>query len=154
MTGYQWLVLGHVLAGIAWVGGGFLSVAVSRRIAVADDDSQEKGWSAIQAWLGTRFFGPAAIATLLFGILLVVQSEAWSFGQTWVWLALVLVVASVLNGALYYGPEAERLEKIAAERGTDDPGYVRRLNRVEMVEKLEIVLFVVVVFLMVFKPGA
>lgn len=154
MTGYQWLVLAHVLAAIVWVGGGIMDLMVSRRIAVVGDAAQEEGWAGIQDWLGTRLYGPAAIATLVFGILLVIQSEAWAFGQTWVWMALVLVGLSVLTGALFFTPEAGRLKQLASDRGTDDPEYQRRAERVELVSRLEALAMVLVVFLMVFKPGA
>lgn len=154
MTLYEWLVLGHILAAIVWVGGGIMDLMVSRRIAASGEPIAEKAFTGVQAWTGARVFGPAAVSVLVFGFLLVWRSDAWTFGQPWVWLSLILTVAMLLTGALYFGPEAGRIEKLADERGVDDAEVRRRTSRAEQISNLEVVVMVVVVFLMVFKPGA
>lgn len=84
---------------------------------------------------------------------MVVQSPAWSFGQLWVWLALVLAGGVSLIGAAYYGPEQGRITWLAAERGADDSKVLRRRTRLQLVNHLEAVVMTAIVFLMVIKPG-
>lgn len=153
MTLYSWLVLGHILAAIIWVGGGTMELLLGRRLATTGG-ADNSAFAAARQWTGGRVFAPAAIAVLGFGILMVVESPAWSFGQLWVWLALVLAGSVALIGASYYGPEQGRITRLAAERGTDDSEVLRRRNRLQLVNHLEAVVMVAIVFLMVIKPGA
>lgn len=150
---YDWLVLAHVLAAIVWVGGGIMQTVSSRRVRAVGTDAARRAFADIEEWSGTRVFGPAAAIVLIFGLLMVWQSDAWSFGQTWVWLSLVLAVAAMGVGAAFYGPEGARIGAITAERGPDDPEVKRRVARVAMVNRVEVAVMVVIVFLMVFKPG-
>jgi uncharacterized membrane protein len=150
---YDWLVLAHVLAAIIWVGGGIMQTLSSRRVAAVGGDSARRAFADIEEWSGTRIFGPAAATVLVFGLLMVWQSDAWSFVQTWVWLSLVLAVAAMIVGAAFYGPEGARIGALTAERGPDDPEVKRRVARVAMVNNIDVAVMVVIVFLMVFKPG-
>lgn len=151
---YDWLVLAHVLAAIIWVGGGIMQTLSSRRVAAVGDAAAQRSLADLEEWSGPRVFGPAAAAVLVFGLLLVWQSDAWSFGQTWVWLSLILAVAAMVVGAAFYGPEGARIGALTAERGPDDPEVKRRVARVATVTNVDVAVMVVVVSLMVFKPGA
>lgn len=151
---YDWLVLAHVLAAIIWVGGGIMQTLSSRRVATVGGDAARRAFADVEEWSGNRVFGPAAVTVLVFGLLMVWQSEAWSLGQTWVWLSLVLAGAAIVVGAGFYGPEGARIGTLTAERGPDDPGVRRRVARVAAINNIEVAAMVVIVFLMVFKPGA
>lgn len=153
MTLYQWLVLAHILAATMWVGGGIMALATSRQMEKAGD-AAGRAYASFEVWAGQRIFGPASVSVILFGILMVWQSDAWSLGQTWVWLSLVLAVLSLLIGGLYFGPESGRLAKMMAERGPGDAEVVRRRSRLATMQNLDVVLILVIVALMVFKPGA
>lgn len=153
MTLYSWLVLGHILAAIIWVGGGIMELLLTRRM-VAAAVPEGNAFAAARQWTGGRVFGPAALSVLGFGILMVIQSSAWTFSQPWVWLSLVLATGAILTGAAYYGPEQERLGRLAAERGADDSEILRRRTRMQLVTHLDVVVMVIIVSLMVFKPGA
>jgi uncharacterized membrane protein len=153
MTLYQWLLFGHVLAAIIWVGGGIMDLLVSRRMA-GKGEAVEEAVTDFRAWTGMKVFGPSAFAVLVFGILLVLNNSAWSFSQTWVWLSLVLVVLLIAIGAGYFGPEEQRIKALREERGSDDPEFQRRSRRLERIAEYETVVFLVILFLMIFKPGA
>jgi hypothetical protein len=66
---------------------------------------------------------------------------------------LAVFVASFLAGAGFLGPETGRLGKLAEEKGADDPDVQRRIRRVFLISRIELVLLVLVVFDMVVKPG-
>lgn len=84
------------------------------------------------------------------------MSEDWiAFSQTWIWLSLVLVAVSMMGlGIAYFGPEGRRIGRITAERGPDDPEIRRRMDRLLTVNGLDLLILAVVLWLMVFKPGA
>ncbi|CAN5829154.1 hypothetical protein BH23ACT4_BH23ACT4_05200 [soil metagenome] len=154
MTGYDWLVFFHVLAAIVWVGGGVFSQVYAVRVLASDDERQIAGFARNIEWMGTRLFVPASLAVLILGAVLVWQSEAWTLGQTWIWLALVAYGISILIGTAFLGPESGKLGRILEERGTLDTQYQSRLKRILMVSRLELLMLVFVVFLMVSRLGA
>lgn len=66
-----------------------------------------------------------AIAALVFGVWLVAVSE-WNFTDTWIVLGLVGIAITIVTGAGFLGPEAERLGKALGERDPSDSEVGRR----------------------------
>jgi uncharacterized membrane protein len=113
---------------------------------------------AVAAFVGSlRVVGPlvlmpAAILVLLLGIWMVLDSPAWHFGQTWVWLALALLAAAVLVGAVVLSRTG-----LAAERAVQAGDYdlaARQLRRWSQGIGLILLLLAVATWDMIFKPGA
>jgi uncharacterized membrane protein len=99
----------------------------------------------------------------IFGLAAVGSSDAWKFGQTWVYLALVLYVvdvgilhAVIKPGQREYAAVAHRLTSVDAP-GAGRPPEVGRIDQLEKRIGLGWGLFnviaIAVVFLMVFQPG-
>jgi uncharacterized membrane protein len=150
-TLYDWLMFLHVLAGMVWVGGllavGLLATQVLRggeRNAIAAFVGQLR-------LIGPLLFAPAMVAVLGLGIWLVLDSDTWHFGQTWVWLALVLFAGAFLVGAVFQSRAALAAER-AASAG-DDGEAARQLRRWIWGMGLILVLLVLITWDMVIKPG-
>jgi uncharacterized membrane protein len=148
---YDWLLLGHIVAAMVWLGGGTMLAALA--LATLRDGEQQ----AIARFVGSlRVIGPAVlapatIATLGFGTWLVLDSAAWDFGQTWVLLALALFAAAVVVGAGHQGRTAISAQR-AIER--DDHAEARRqLTRWTWGYAVVVALLLAIVWDMVFKPG-
>lgn len=94
-----------------------------------------------------------AIAALVFGVWLVAVSE-WNFTDTWIVLGLVGIAITIVTGAGFLGPEAERLGKALGERGPSDSEVGRRIRRILVISRIDLVVLLLVVADMVFKPGA
>lgn len=77
MEGYDWLVFGHIVAAIAWVGGGLTMQIVGARLARAESPEAVAAFSRTAEWIGPRLFMPASLAVLGFGIALVAVADAW-----------------------------------------------------------------------------
>jgi hypothetical protein len=54
---------------------------------------------------------------LAMGLSMVALNEAWTIGQAWIIIALVIFGATFLAGIAFFGPESGRLEKAIAEPG-------------------------------------
>jgi hypothetical protein len=93
-----------------------------------------------------------AIAVLVLGIWIVAVSS-WNFTDTWVLLGLIGIGITIATGAGFLGPESERLAKLSAERDPSDPEIQRRIKRIFTVSRVDLVVLVLVVADMVFKPG-
>jgi hypothetical protein len=53
----------------------------------------------------------------------------------------------------YLGPESGRLSKLAADRSPDDPEYQRRIRRIFLISRIELLALILVVVDMTVKPG-
>jgi uncharacterized membrane protein len=80
--------------------------------------------------------------------------QQWSFGQLWIALAVALWVLSAALGAIYVGPRIGEVRKRFEAEGPQSASARRLLGRMFLVSRLELVSFLVIIGLMVFKPGA
>ncbi|MEX2322825.1 MAG: hypothetical protein WEA29_03535 [Acidimicrobiia bacterium] len=143
------LRLVHILAGMVWVGGRIIFVALGARLANAARDRQ-LAFNETMGFVGGRIFGPAAFLVLGAGIWLVVEDPAYSFNQTWIVLALGGVALSVAIGIGFFGPQGKAL---TAELLADDPAAAARSRRIGQVSMLDTLILLVIVWAMVYKPG-
>ena len=72
---------------------------------------------------------------------------AW--GRLWIWTSVVLFVISAVMGAVVTGPAGQRAATLLA---SGDPGYQTSARQLLTYGYVQILLWVVIVALMVFKP--
>ena len=150
---YNTLKFLHVLSAIAWVGGNVYAQVLATKV-IGEGDPVHTGAIAKDIGdLGNRLLLPAAISVLVFGVWLVAAS-ALNFTDTFVLIGLVGVAITIVTGAFFIGPEAGRLGELAAERDPADPEIQRRIRRIVAVSRIDLVVLVLVVAAMVFKPGS
>ncbi len=152
MSGYELLVFLHVSSAIIWLGAGFLIGLLVFGAERAGDRAKEAGYHRDVGWLAPRLFIPASLATPVFGILLVIDG-AWSFDQLWITIAMVGWAVSFVLGFFYFKPEGERIGTLVQERGPDDPEMLRRLQRLNVVDRVQLTILFLVVADMVVKPA-
>jgi uncharacterized membrane protein len=124
---------------------------LSIRARGAQDVARQQQLGAESEWLATRLFIPSSLLVLIFGALLVWESEAWKISQMWILLGLTGYAASFLTGIFYFSPEARRI-RAAGEAGRVEE-VAARTARVEFVSRIELVILFLVVVDMVTKPG-
>jgi uncharacterized membrane protein len=151
MSTYEFLLFGHLLFVIAWVGTDIGVQVLSLRARRASGQRQID-FMADTEWLGTRLLIPSALLVVIFGALLVGE-VGYDFGDTWIVLGLAGFAFSFIAGAGFLGPETGRLAGLAAERGADDPDVRRRIDRIFLVSRIELVILIGIVLDMVVKPG-
>lgn len=148
---YRLVVYIHVLAAIAWVGGALAINLLGTRVArVGDPDELPKLGRQIE-WFGLRYFLPISIITFVAGFILVTQR--WSFSQLWISLAMLLWLVSVLLGALYIGPRSKKVAEMFETLGHTSSEARAASARLFMVARIDLLIFLVIVALMVWKPG-
>ena len=77
---YPVLVFAHILSATIWVGGGIMAFFTARQVEASGDESAKRVFTSIDAWTGSRPFGPAAFAVVLSGAPLVSPNPARSPG--------------------------------------------------------------------------
>jgi uncharacterized membrane protein len=110
-TVYEWLVFGHLLAAMIWLGGwATLSVLATQALRQKDPGVLAR-FAATVRFLGPRLFAPATVLVAGLGVWLVLDSHQWHFGQLWIELAI-----GVLAGVFVIGAGFQSRAAIAAER--------------------------------------
>jgi uncharacterized membrane protein len=150
---YDALKFFHVLASITWVGSAIYAQLLATKVTGEGDPARIVATAKDIGDLGKRLITPAAIAVLVFGVWLVAVS-AWNFTDTWVVLGLVGIAITIVTGAGFLGPESERIGKLGAERDPSDPEIQRRIKRIFAISRIDLVVLILVVADMVFKPGS
>ncbi len=87
MTRFEWLKFAHVLLAVIWIGGSIVGNILASRAAKADQ-KHRLGFVEDVTALSDRVFAPAAIGTLVFGVLMVLDTDSLSFGDTWILIGL------------------------------------------------------------------
>lgn len=149
MTLLETYKLLHVLAAIVWVGGGILTLVFTWR-ALGADREHRLGLARDTEFLANRVFAPAAMVALLFGILMVLEVDAYEFTDTWIVIGFTGLVLSTILGMAYYPPQSKRL---ITEITESDPKAEGRLATIAKVSTIDMAILVTVVWAMVAKPG-
>jgi uncharacterized membrane protein len=148
---YDWLTFLHVLAAMVWVGGLVaLSVLAGQVLRGGERDAVARFIGNLRV-IGPLTLAPSSVAVVGFGIWLVLDSDSWDFGQTWIVLALALFATAFLVGAVFQSRAA-----IGAQRAVDAGDFheaSRLLRRWSWGMWLILLLLVVATWDMVFKPG-
>lgn len=151
---YEFIVFVHVAAAVVWVGGALYGHIVGTRMAAAGNHEVTGGFLNQVEWSGLRLFTPASLIVLAAGVFMVIDNDAWSFGQTWIWLSLAIYAVSFIVGAAYLGPTSGKLKAVLEEDGPSDPRYIDMRDKLLTVSRVDTILLFVIVALMAFKPGA
>ena len=151
MTLYELLLFVHIVAAMVWVGGGILLTILAVRVDRSEDMGFRLRFSRASAVIGP-VAGTAAIVVLAMGVAMVVQNDAWSLSQTWIWLALVLFAISAFVGGGYFGRAGKRIDAALEANDVERANLLTRQMR--RVSTVDLTVLLVVVWLMVAKPGA
>ena len=149
MTWYSFLLFVHVAMAVVWVGGGLMMQFFGIRAAMSGDPSRFAALGADIKWIADRVFIPASLLAFASGILLVVDSDFYGFGDDWIVIGLALYATTFLAGLLWLGPESARAGKLTAE-GSPEAGP--RMLRLIMLARLDLVVLFAIVYDMTVKP--
>jgi uncharacterized membrane protein len=147
----EWLHMFHLLAAMVWVGGVVTLNALATQVLRTGDGEAIARFVRSVRVIGPLVLAPATLAVTGFGVWLVIDSDSWGFGQTWVWLALVLLGVAFLVGAVF-----QSQTMIRAQRATEAGEYgqaSRHLSRWSWGMRLILLLLLIITWDMVFKPG-
>lgn len=83
------------------------------------------------------------------GVLLVIDSDFYGFGDDWIVIGLALYATTFLAGLLFLGPESGRVGKLT-EAGSPEAGP--RTLRLILLARLDLVLLFLIIYDMTVKP--
>lgn len=139
----------HVLAAMAWFGGGAVMLLQAILAMRQGDDASLMRVTGNLGSLAMLWFLPAAGLTLLFGLVTVLLGNLW--GEAWVILGLIGALASFVGGHFFLRPMGEDAEKLIADGKIAEAAvFGNRMIRLAMVDYASII---AIVALMVLKPS-
>ena len=103
MEAYEIYLLLHVVSVIVWLGGGIMVQLFAMRVIGTNDDERLLV-CARDMEVVNRVFPIAGVSTLVWGVLMVLESPAWEFEQAWIVLGFLGVALGAVLGSVVYGP--------------------------------------------------
>lgn len=152
LTWFQFLLFVHIAFVAIWLGGAAMLQFLSLRALGSDDPVRTANFAADAEWVGLRVFIPASLLVLIAGILMVLDSDFYGFGDDWILIALVLFAVTFAAGAGFFGPESGRIAKLIETEGPTSPAVGARVRRVLALSRADLVLLFLIVYDMVVKP--
>jgi uncharacterized membrane protein len=153
MTLDNWLHFVHVVAAMAWVGGGLILSVMGLQARSSARPDAVRDFGLVLPFVGIRVLMPAVILVLVTGVWMVIASAEWHLSQFWVLLALGLFAVAFLVGAVYLSRVGIQMERFANDQSGDASTGTRLLERWLIGYGIVLALLLVAVWDMVFKPG-
>jgi hypothetical protein len=121
MTFRDILLVFHIAGVGAWFGANIVQAVVppmAARVGIVT----LAGWYRITSVLARRLYIPAALVILVTGVLLVMQTDAYGFGDTFVAIGFGMIILGAVLGMVIFGPGGEAA---AAAVETEDVTKIR-----------------------------
>ncbi len=145
------LKLIHILAAIAWFGAGIVRAVLFARARSAGDRQRLITFLEENEFLGKVYFNTFGILTLVAGVWLVLITD-WEFSMTWISIGFIGIIVGIVWGVVFY-PRFAR-EALAGLAEGEVASINEPLSRFALYANIELLILLVVVWAMVFKPGA
>jgi uncharacterized membrane protein len=152
MTWYEFLLFFHVSMAVIWVGGGAMMQFFGLRAIRDTDPMRLVQFGQDIEWIGSRILLPTSLLAAVSGVLLVIDSDFWGFGDDWIVIGIVLFAITALAGALFFGPEAGRLGRLVEAEGPLSPAVQAKLRRLLALSRADLMLLFLIIFDMSVKP--
>ena len=151
MTWYTFFKSVHVFAAAVWFGGALMIQAFAFRILRTGDARRQADFAKDSEVVGMRVFIPATWLLLLAGIAMMINFD-WSWGQNWIVFGLIAWAVSFVVGAGFLGPEGGRIAKVIEREGPESAEAQRRIQRILLISRCELVVLLAVIVNMTVKP--
>jgi uncharacterized membrane protein len=150
---YHLLLLLHILAAMAWVGGAIViqgTVFAARRSQPPESvDRVMRSFAWADTWLALG----APLMVVMTGVAMVLINGAWSFERAWILGSIGLVIAyeviALTVGARLY----RQVEDARAQGRLGTAGHARTMRAWGRLGAMLLAMLVAIVGLMVLKPG-
>ena len=150
---YEVLLFLHILAGITWFGAVIFFEGMMA-FAIRSGEARSIARTFSIGYRTTNRLAPvSSVAVLVFGIWMVLLREAWRLEQAWIAFAIAIVVLSIGAGIFYFSPQGQQIEALVEEKGSEDAETQSRIKMMINVGRVQAAALLVVLILMVWRPG-
>lgn len=143
----------HIIGVIAWLGGWTALWVLQVRLRKEQDSSVQVALLRQSDFYGRAVVGAAAVLTLIAGLVLADREDV-GFGTAWIiWGIAGLVVSMGLSGSAIRATRV-KLERLLTNAPAGDPERAATQRRLDLLNAINLLILLSVVFAMVFKPGS
>jgi uncharacterized membrane protein len=153
MAWYEFLLFAHISMAVIWVGGAAMMQFFGLRAMRASDPRRLAELGGDVEWIGNRVLVPSSALAVLTGVLLVIDSEVFGFGDDWILIGIILFVVTFVSGTGFFGPESGRLGKLIEAEGPSSPAVQAKLKRLLALTRADLMLLFLIIFDMAVKPS-
>ena len=142
---YNAVLFVHILAFLVSFAPAIMNPLLANHLKREGDESAIRSWAGFTSFYTSRVALSGLVVLLLTGVWMVlVSDDAWEFSQTWISLSFVVWIAigGVVSAMILKGEKAMAAGDLAKEVLVTRGG------------KIGTVLAAVMLYLMIFKPGA
>jgi uncharacterized membrane protein len=154
MSLQSWLLFLHVLGATVWIGAGAAVGLTGLRVRHSTDHGVVADFARTLRYMGLRAFAPALFVVLATGLLMVLAGSRWRMTEPWILIGTALFLIAFLIGAVYLSRVGMALERAAADPGRDVAPIVALIWRWVVGYGVILLVLVVAVWDMIFKPFA
>lgn len=152
MTLYETLKFIHIVAAIAVVGGGLFLTILMATAVVRKRAETILTLNSIGQWVGLRFFAPAWVLLLAFGVWATLEGNL-SFGDAWITIGFVVFAIAFLMGPTVHERHARQLKAAIETEGPTSAPALDAARRDMLTSIGELALLIFAVWAMTAKPG-
>ncbi|HEX8105017.1 MAG TPA: DUF2269 family protein [Solirubrobacteraceae bacterium] len=154
MTFYELLKTIHVLAMATWFGSAVAINVIGVRALRGEDGAAFPSFGMNAGWWASKAHPAAGVVLLITGFAMVGDHDL-SIGDPWISIAIAgLVIAMGIGGALIGRASGQLTAALQQSRGTMTEQTQRLGEQVLRYSQFEILVLVIVIADMVFKPGS
>jgi hypothetical protein len=147
---YRFWVFVHISGALGFLAVHGVSAGVAFRLRREHEPDRVRALLALSA--ATRPWMYASLSVLLAGGIVAGSLGSW-WGDSWIWEAVVLLTLLVVGAVPLAVPYYRRVRKLAAGPGSEDLARVLQSPRPIVIAVVESVGLLLIVYLMVLKPG-
>lgn len=145
------LKLIHIVAATAWFGAGIVRAVLFARVRRSNDPQRITTFFEENNFLGKAYFNVLGILTLVAGVWLVLITN-WEFSEAWISIGFLGIIFGIAWGVVFY-PRSSREVLEGLDVG-EAVNVAAPMSRFALYANIELVVLLVVMWAMVFKPGA
>lgn len=142
----------HVAAAVSWVGGGLALTLLAQQVRSNGTAEEMAALMGRIERFGKTFFAPLSVVVLVMGIGMAMIGDIMS--APWVSIGFLGIFASAGIGMGYLTPRGGQLKALIERHGVNHPEVVRLGDRMLLVSRIDLAILMLVIAVMVFKPGA
>lgn len=140
----------HIVGAIIWIGGVTAVFVINARLAREQDYSTLAAMTRQSRFFGAAIVGPAALITLIAGIVMVAVSGLGA--PLWVVWGFAAIVLSIALGASFIRITYGKLEALTGTPSPDAARVFALQGRLGVLNGINLLLLLSTVWAMVFKP--
>jgi len=143
----------HIIGVITWLGGWTALWVLQVRFRKEQDSKVQLALLRQSEFYGRAVVGAAAGVTFIAGLVLA-NRESVDFSTVWVAWGVVGLIASMALGGTVMRTATAKLGGLIANAPAGDPERLAAQRRVDLLNTINLLILLSVVFAMVFKPGS